>query len=77
MANELTWCPACGKDYWQTQAWQHEECKKQTLTVVANVSATWLTGLDNAKKPSYKYRDPEARKKYMRELMKKRRAKAA
>ena len=41
---------------------------------VANESPTWLTPVANAKKSSYRYRDPEKRREYMRELMRKRRA---
>ena len=62
-------CPDCGDRHDPHQAHVWNEAK--------NKPVVWLTPLDNAKKPSYRYRDPEARRKYMRELMRKRRAKAA
>lgn len=53
----------CGKAYWPAQAWMHEGCGKAAKVEEA--------------KPVNKsgYKDPEKRRIYMRDLMRKRRAK--
>lgn len=62
---------SCGKKYWPSQAWIHNGCNASGLRYadpdMANTAST-----DVANK-TYRYRDPEKRRAYQREYMRKRR----
>lgn len=63
-------CERCGKSYWANQAWQHEAC-----VVVANKTKMVAnTPVEKVANRHGVYKDKEARLKYMRELMRRRRA---
>jgi hypothetical protein len=58
-------CPECGDRHesYQAHVWR-----------VANAKPAVANAVANKKRKPGKYKDPEARKEYMRELMRKRRA---
>jgi hypothetical protein len=65
-------CDLCGEAHESYQA--HRFPTVNASEVMDNAATTWITPVANAKKASYRYRDPEKRREYMRELMRKRRA---
>jgi len=63
-------CEGCGDLYWWPKgSWQHEGCVSHVVNEVAPKSED---ATDEVPK-SYRYRDVEARRAYMRDYMKKRR----
>ena len=70
-------CEICGTAHesYQAHVFRTVGVVDFTKPSVANKSSVWLTPVANAKKPAYRYRDPEKRREYMREYMRKRRAK--
>jgi len=63
-------CPKCGERHWSTQACKGSVPKAERLANVAIPSA-----IESANSSTYKGRDPEKRREYQKELMRKRRAK--
>jgi hypothetical protein len=70
---------ACGEKYWPTQKWIHKECgvvnPPQTVTTATNNMANTDLANGISVANTYKYRDPEKRRAYQREYMRKIRAK--
>ena len=75
-------CPDCGDRHekYQAHVWKTPEVKKGKFQSVANtvanekpVANTVVNAVANKKRKPGKYKDPEARKVYMRELMRKKR----
>lgn len=69
-------CETCGKDYWHNQQWIHDKCvvantKKKVANKAVMVANSVVTTVANKHGV---YKDKESRLKYMRDLMRKRRA---
>lgn len=67
-------CEHCGEPYWWPKgSWQHEGCVSHVANDVVNEVAPRVEDATNDVPKSYRYRDADARRAYMRSLMKKRR----
>lgn len=77
---ESPMCKMCGKRHWSTEACLANGVantgKPVTRKEALAISMQTLKQAESERKPkvTYKYRDPEKRKAYQRELMRKRRA---
>jgi hypothetical protein len=63
----------CGEKYWPSQKWIHEKCVSHTASNTMANEATNNVANEASESNTYKYRDPEKRRAYQREYMRKRR----
>jgi len=73
--NERKKCVGCGKEYWETQAWQHEKCGKDASLGPASTSREKEEASKLLVSKSANRRTREAYNAYQREYMRKKREK--
>jgi hypothetical protein len=64
-------CDGCGKEYGHAQKWWHDKCMANTASNTPDVANEATNSVANESNKTYKYRDPEKRRAYQREYMRK------
>ena len=67
-------CAVCGKDYWRTQQWMHDKHVVHKPPLVVHKPVVVHQAINAGSSRHGKYADPEKRKAYRKEWMRKSRA---